>query len=244
MEEEKLSVEEVAAKGLVDVMDAWDNAMADWLDDTEEIEKNYNIRCAPAMNAPPQSPPPHLGRRAYPLAFSLPVHSTLHFDAFRDSVFELIDLCTAPPRQNPALPVAAAKSLGLTPPWCSACAADTPTTDDKQYVGYLRKLIRQIAVVDGHGAPTSWRHPWPKVPSAAKELHAQLRAALASEGEDALRARFEQWYTAQQVRTCRIEAHTTLPCVCVYVSVCVRSPPACSSPLCSSVVTRRDPTRC
>ena len=51
---------------------------------------------------------------------------------------------------------------------CLACARYTPTTDEKQYIGYLRKLVRQIAIVDAAGAPVRWRHPWPSARSAKK----------------------------------------------------------------------------
>ena len=91
---------------------------------------------------------------------------TLHFDSFRDSVFELIDLYT-------------------------------PTTDEKQYIGYLRKLVRQIAVVDGNGVPIRWRHPWSSA-NGAKKLAMAIRDMTGAQTADALHARFASWLKAQE----------------------------------------------
>ena len=91
---------------------------------------------------------------------------TLHLDAFRDSVFELIDMYT-------------------------------PTTDERQYVGYMRQLFHQIAIVDANGKPVRWRHPWPKA-EKGKALAKAVRAAFAAEGESGLGALFERWHAAQE----------------------------------------------
>lgn len=61
--EEGESAETLAREGRIDLYVAWENAMTDWMEDTEEMLKLYGAR-------------------------------TLHFDSFRDSVFELIDLYT------------------------------------------------------------------------------------------------------------------------------------------------------
>ena len=109
-------------KASISLCDAWENAICDWVEDTELMKKQYGNR-------------------------------SLHYDSFRDSVFELIDLYT-------------------------------PTTDEKQYVGYLRRLVRQISVVDARGVPLSWRHQWPKgkvATKAARKLAGALRASIARE---------------------------------------------------------------
>ena len=130
----------------VSLYEAWENALCDWKEDTQDMLKKYNNR-------------------------------SLHFDSFRDSVFELIDLYT-------------------------------PTTDEKQYVGYLKRLMRQICVVDGKGVPTSWRRTWPKVKVAkdAKKLADALRAAVAGEdfvgdghmSEKNVGLRYTAWHTQQE----------------------------------------------
>ena len=53
---------------------------------------------------------------------------SLHFDSFRDSVFELIDMYTT-------------------------------TTDEKQYVGYMRKLVEQISVSAKPGSRLAVKRP-------------------------------------------------------------------------------------
>ena len=134
-------------KASISLCDAWENAICDWVEDTELMKKQYGNR-------------------------------SLHYDSFRDSVFELIDLYT-------------------------------PTTDEKQYVGYLRRLVRQISVVDARGVPLSWRHQWPKgkvATKAARKLAGALRASIAREegvsesdvGEEMLHRRFGEWHTAQE----------------------------------------------
>ena len=92
---------------------------------------------------------------------------TLHYDSFRDSVFELIDLYT-------------------------------PTTDEKQYIGYLRRLVKKIAIVDANGAPTAWRHPWPPKLAAGKRLAAAMRDGLGGEGAEGVGQRFSGWLAAQE----------------------------------------------
>ena len=118
--------------------EAWENALCDWMEDSEAMLKTYGSR-------------------------------TLHFDSFRDSVFELIDLYT-------------------------------PTTDEKQYVGYMRKLVRQIATVTASGAPAKWRHAWPKASAKNAEgrLLEALRDALADYGPGALRSKHAAWHAARR----------------------------------------------
>ena len=80
----------------VDLIEAFDSAVMDWVGDTEDSLSQ-------------------VGRRE------------LHFELFRDSIFELIDLYT-------------------------------PTTDWKQYLGYLKVLVRAISV-ERDGKPRL-RHSW------------------------------------------------------------------------------------
>lgn len=100
---------------------------------------------------------------------------TLHFDAFRDSVFELIDMYTT-------------------------------TTKPKQYIGYMRRLVKKISIADELGTPVRWSNPWPKASDG--ELAAKVRAVLRPEPlnsasgiracEKTVERTFAAWLEAQE----------------------------------------------
>ena len=113
-------------------------------------------------------------------ALELYGNRSLHYDSFRDSVFELIDMYTT-------------------------------TTDEKQYIGYMRKLVRQIGVVEGRGrsaVATRWHHPWPR--AVDSNMVAAFQASL--KGGDAgaaeLGALCAEWCDSQlAARKTALDAH-------------------------------------
>lgn len=92
---------------------------------------------------------------------------TLHFDSFRDSVFELVDMYTT-------------------------------TTDETQYIGYMRKLVQQISASAKPGSrkPTSWRNPWTE--AKVGPLAMAMRKALNGCADEKLSEHFEHWLAAQK----------------------------------------------
>ena len=72
----------------------------------------------------------------------------------------------------------------------------TITTDEDQYIGYMRKLIKSIAIADEKGALFKWRHPWPKASSS--KFASSLKASLAARSEEELQALYKGWLSRQE----------------------------------------------
>ena len=82
----------------------------------------------------------------------------LHFEGFRDSVFELIDFYS-------------------------------PTLNPKQYVGYLKVLIKEVTEMkDG---TRYWKHRWPAIMNEQATAYTTLLCNSLRHGDDHLDASFE-----------------------------------------------------
>lgn len=186
----------------VDHIDAWDNAVADWMGDTEEAlqlvqkrELHFELFRSSVFELIGKS---HSGT---------PFVASLNARTFsRRSASLLLSLSFSLVCAHPC-PATLTSASHLSPTPCTA-ASDlyTPTLDSKQYVSYLRLLSRAVTKeVDGK---PQLRHTWrprPRDKRLASALLSVLRHewdALTDDGarEESARQTFHRWLQHQDAR--------------------------------------------